>query len=211
MSNRTPGKLGARLAMFEKLSKQQDTKPQNIQNVKAKKHKNSKIWEDKFITAQPELTDGPQKVTQTWDPINDAIKPDTNTTINPGKIEHNFDDDRNTSLDLETGPKKIYKEWKPLNNIVTEPSVASITVNKLKKNESVEKLNVIIGEKQNTDEEKNVEEILPEKSEEVAAYNEFDAHFNENGYFVLSKDKKTAIFSKIGLPGAHDYQYYPAC
>eukprot|EP01083_Nonionella_stella_P286728 975854_1 len=79
MSNRTPGKLGARLAMFEKLSKQQDTKPQNIQNVKAKKHKNSKIWEDKFITAQPELTDGPQKVTQRCDSINDAIKPLNNT------------------------------------------------------------------------------------------------------------------------------------
>eukprot|EP01084_Bolivina_argentea_P233601 393413_1 len=59
----------ARLAMWE-----QDTKSQNMQKVKAKKHRMSEMWENKFITVQPKLTNGPQKVTQTWNPTLNSSK-----------------------------------------------------------------------------------------------------------------------------------------
>eukprot|EP01084_Bolivina_argentea_P060750 110981_1 len=43
-------------------------------------------------------------------------------------------------------------------------------------------------------------------------YNEFDAIFNENGYFSISSDKKSALFAKkSNVKQQYDYEYFPCC
>eukprot|EP01083_Nonionella_stella_P165956 553512_1 len=156
-----------RIALFERLSKKKERK--DTQKVTAKRHSQSDLWENQFEKTQPELIDGPPKVTQIWKPVNDTKSRSTSPTPTPGRIKHAFDG-KLSDLPIHMLPRVRIRKT---NNTETKPLVSNII--------------------------SQVKEV------------EFDARFNQNGYFILSDDKKTATFAKVGLPGVHDYQRYPAC
>ena len=58
--------------------------------------------------------------------------------------------------------------------------------------------------------DENKEDDAPNNQHKDVPLGIFDVDFNENGYYILSNDKRTATFAKGGLPGIHDYGSYPA-
>eukprot|EP01084_Bolivina_argentea_P128094 226472_1 len=114
MTTKKPGKLGARLSMW-----------QNGGPFKA--------------PSKSELISGPKKVIKQWDPVNDKIKKQNKIKTNPQRMSETIniwkDKSQTAPMELLKVSKKIITPWKPSND--APKSVSCCTVGKLQMNQKL--------------------------------------------------------------------------